>query len=189
MAPIFNTVVTPCRCISHMFHHRTNRCSACWDMVDEVSEGSDRSRTFSFLEHFHKHGCNHNWEPGRLTFEDRASIILSMIASSNLATLEFHIRSQQMDFMRRHTTGLFRIVCQIGFQVKKEHTDVAIATDPSCPQAIMQFQHGTVVMNTDLSLSLSPFSVDGRQLQSNPCSSNKKSTYQRYNQSETISVR
>jgi len=50
----------------------------------------------------------------------------------------------------------------------------------------MQFQHGTVVMNADLSLSLSPFSVDGRQLQSNPCSSAKKSVYQRYNQSEVM---
>jgi len=41
-------------------------------------------------------------------------------------------------------------------------------------------------MNSDLSLSLSPFSVDGRQLQSDPCSSTKKSTYTRYNQSETM---
>jgi len=43
-------------------------------------------------------------------------------------------------------------------------------------------------MNEDLSLSLQPFSVDGRQLQSNPCKANNKATYQRYNQSETFKV-
>lgn len=65
------------------------------------------------------------------------------------------------------------------------HTNVSIATKPSCPQAIMQWQHGTVVENDDGSLSLSPISVDGRQLQSDPCSSST-STYTRYNQSETM---
>lgn len=52
----------------------------------------------------------------------------------------------------------------------------------------MQFQHGTVVMNPDLSLAMTPFAVDGRQLQSDPCASNK-ATYTRYNQSETMAVR
>jgi hypothetical protein len=72
-----------------------------------------------------------------------------------------------------------------------EYTDSRIASDPKCPQAIMQFQHGTVVMNADLSLSLMPYSVDGRQLQSDPCSElgkKGKAVYQRYNQSETMQV-
>ena len=69
----------------------------------------------------------------------------------------------------------------------REYTDESIATNPACPQAIMQFQHGTVVQNSDNSLSFSPFAVDGRQLQSNPCVSST-STYTRYNQSETMSV-
>lgn len=51
----------------------------------------------------------------------------------------------------------------------------------------MQFQHGTVVMNSDLSLSLTPFQVDGRQLLSNPCTAST-ATYTRYNQSETFAV-
>ncbi|KAL3418286.1 hypothetical protein PVAG01_10002 [Phlyctema vagabunda] len=50
----------------------------------------------------------------------------------------------------------------------------------------MQFQHGSVVMNDDLSLSLNPFSVDGRQLESKPCSTSKKAVYSRYNQTETF---
>jgi len=65
---------------------------------------------------------------------------------------------------------------------------LANPTDPKCAQGLIQWQHGTVVMNTDLSLSLQPFSVDGRQLQSNPCKNNQKATYQRYNQSETFTV-
>lgn len=50
---------------------------------------------------------------------------------------------------------------------------------------MLQFQHGTIVENADGSLSLTPFSVDGRQLQSNPCAGST-SIYTRYNQSETM---
>jgi hypothetical protein len=62
------------------------------------------------------------------------------------------------------------------------------ATKPSCPQAIMQFQHGKVTQNEDLSLSLEPFSVDGRQLLSDPCTSTENALYTRYNQSEKMAV-
>ena len=51
----------------------------------------------------------------------------------------------------------------------------------------MQFQHGTYVENADNSLTLTPYAVDGRQLQSDPCASDT-STYTRYNQSETMAV-
>lgn len=61
------------------------------------------------------------------------------------------------------------------------------ATNPECPQAVMQFQHGQVTMNADLSLDLTPFSVDGRQLQSKPCKSDH-GLYTRYNQSEKMAV-
>ena len=71
--------------------------------------------------------------------------------------------------------------------MSKGNTDGHTAANPKCPQAIMQFQHGTVVMNSDLSLSLSPFEVDGRQLQSDPCTADT-ATYTRYNQSETFKV-
>lgn len=51
----------------------------------------------------------------------------------------------------------------------------------------MQFQHGTFVENADGSLTLSPFSVDGRELISAPCSGST-STYLRYDQAETMEV-
>lgn len=53
----------------------------------------------------------------------------------------------------------------------------------------MQWQHGSVVMNDDLSLSMIPISVDGRQLMSDPCVSSGKATYTRYNQTATMAVR
>lgn len=65
--------------------------------------------------------------------------------------------------------------------------DFPSATTPSCPQGIMQFQHGSIVKNDDGSLSLTPIDVDGRQLQSDPCSYSH-SVYTRYNQTETMKV-
>jgi len=93
-------------------------------------------------------------------------------------------------FIEPSHTGISYSFTLDGFYEEAYYRAVANPQDPACPQAIMQFQHGTVVMNSDLSLSLSPFSVDGRQLQSNPCSDlgkNGKAVYQRYNQSETLS--
>ncbi|KAM3076889.1 Reversal of tor2 lethality [Clarireedia jacksonii] len=49
----------------------------------------------------------------------------------------------------------------------------------------MQWQHGTYEENSDGSLTLTPFGVDGRQLLSAPCVANT-ATYTRYNQSETL---
>jgi hypothetical protein len=92
-----------------------------------------------------------------------------------------------MDIMRRHTTEQFQTVGATYFCLQQS-ADGITATKPSCPQAIMQFQHGTFVENSDGSLSMTPFSVDGRQLQSDPCSGST-STYTRYNQSETFEVR
>lgn len=66
-----------------------------------------------------------------------------------------------------------------------------IATTPSCPRAILQFQHGTFISNPDGSLTLTPFGVDGRQLLSDPCggsSSKGVASYTRYNQSESMQV-
>ncbi|MCJ1400891.1 Reversal of tor2 lethality [Xylographa trunciseda] len=54
--------------------------------------------------------------------------------------------------------------------------------NPTCPQGIIQWQHGTFQKLTNGSLVLTPFGVDGRQLQSTPCLS--QSIYTRYNQSE-----
>lgn len=60
---------------------------------------------------------------------------------------------------------------------------VSNPTDPLCPQGIVQWQHGTYAKNTNGSLTLTPFGVDGRQLLSDPCSSNN-ALFTRYNQIE-----
>ncbi|KAK9478082.1 chaperone for protein-folding within the ER, fungal-domain-containing protein [Lipomyces japonicus] len=54
-------------------------------------------------------------------------------------------------------------------------------TTPKCPTAVLQFQHGTYTVASNGSLLLTPFSVDGRQLLSDPCSSTE-SVYSRYDQ-------
>ena len=93
-----------------------------------------------------------------------------------------------MGFTRLHITGQLPTVRGMKFKTLAL-TNCGIAVDPSCPQAIMQWQHGTVVMNSDLSLTLTPIGVDGRQLQSDPCKATKKGVYTRYIQSETMKVR
>ena len=62
-----------------------------------------------------------------------------------------------------------------------------LATDPLCPQGIVQWQHGTYAKNANGSLTLTPFGVDGRQLLSDPCGSNS-AIYTRYNQIELFKV-
>ncbi|KAK4893632.1 Reversal of tor2 lethality [Elasticomyces elasticus] len=60
---------------------------------------------------------------------------------------------------------------------------VSNPAQPNCPSGIMQWQHGTWVMNANGSLSLTPIAVDGRQLLSSPCQFDN-SVYTRYNQTE-----
>jgi hypothetical protein len=107
-----------------------------------------------------------------------------MTVSSSQVSQESRTRSRQTDFMRRHTTELFQIVCWL-LQTLEGIANGDAATTPSCPSAVMQWQHGTFVENADGSLTLSPFSVDGRELISDPCSSST-SSYLRYDQSETM---
>jgi hypothetical protein len=154
-------------------------------MVDKVRESVNGPGMLLFLEPV---GNNEFYVQELLMEWCRAFTILSMILSSSLAIRGFRIRSLRMVSMRRRTTERFQIVRAIKREWGREDTDRYTAADPSCPQAIMQFQHGTVVMNSDLSLSLSPFEVDGRQLQSDPCAADT-ATYTRYNQSETFKVR
>jgi hypothetical protein len=62
------------------------------------------------------------------------------------------------------------------------------ATQPACPQAIMQWQHGTYSLPGNGSILLQPIAVDGRQLVSSPCSYDQ-SVYTRYEQPELFQVR
>lgn len=66
---------------------------------------------------------------------------------------------------------------------------INLAQNPSCPKAMMQFQHGTYVLPDNGSIVLTPFAVDGRQLWSDPCANAKNAVYTRYNQSELYRVR
>jgi len=63
------------------------------------------------------------------------------------------------------------------------HSNHFLATNPQCPSAIMQWQHGTFTKAGNGSLYLTPIGVDGRQLMSEPCNFDT-SIYTRYNQSE-----
>lgn len=66
---------------------------------------------------------------------------------------------------------------------------IHLAQDPSCPKAMMQFQHGTYTLPDNGSIVLTPFAVDGRQLWSDPCANPTNAIYTRYNQSELYKVR
>lgn len=65
---------------------------------------------------------------------------------------------------------------------------IANPVNPACPSGILQWQHGNWVMNANGSLSLTPITVDGRQLLSEPCNYDN-GIYTRYNQSEYMKVR
>ncbi|CAG8952475.1 hypothetical protein HYALB_00004473 [Hymenoscyphus albidus] len=86
-----------------------------------------------------------------------------------------------------YESAYYRAVSNRTYETPGSHADGnSIAAEPQCPMGMMQWQHGTVVMNADLSLSLTPFTSDGRQLQSNPCTSTTHATFTRYNQSEVM---
>ncbi|KAE8450518.1 Reversal of tor2 lethality [Mollisiaceae sp. DMI_Dod_QoI] len=91
-------------------------------------------------------------------------------------------------FIEPSHTGISYSFTTDGYYEEAYYRAISNPTKPSCPQAIMQFQHGAFVENSDGSLTLSPFAVDGRQLQSNPCAGDN-SIYTRYNQSENFQAR
>ena len=62
-----------------------------------------------------------------------------------------------------------------------------LATNPTCPQGIVQWQHGKYAKNANGSLTLTPFEVDGRQLLSDPCN-NANGVFTRYHQVELFKV-
>jgi hypothetical protein len=59
------------------------------------------------------------------------------------------------------------------------------AKNPSCPESVLQFQHGTYTETDTGGLKLTPIAVDGRELISAPCDGDT-SALKRYNQPETI---
>lgn len=74
-----------------------------------------------------------------------------------------------------------------GFYEESYYRAISNPADPSCPGAIMQWQHGSYVIGSDGSLTMTPIAVDGRQLLSQPCQ-NSHALYTRYNTTEKMKV-
>ncbi|RKF56476.1 Protein rot1 [Erysiphe neolycopersici] len=87
-------------------------------------------------------------------------------------------------FIEPSHTGISYSFTADGFYEEAYYRALSNPTKPSCPKAILQFQHGKFIENLDGSLTLMPFAVDGRQLLSDPCT--KHAVYTRYNQTETM---
>lgn len=91
------------------------------------------------------------------------------------------------EFIEPERTGISYSFTEDGHYEEAYYRAIANPQDPSCPSGIMQWQHGSWVMNANNSLSLTPIGVDGRQLMSEPCKYSK-GVYTRYNQSELMEV-
>lgn len=125
-----------------------------------------------------------------LTFSPLATAIQSQLvgtwASKSAATLTgagFYDPVHDV-FIEPSHTGISYSFTADGFYEEAYYRAVSNPTEPSCPKAILQFQHGKFIENPDGSLTLTPFAVDGRQLLSNPCT--KHAVYTHYNQTETM---
>ncbi|SCW00367.1 LAFE_0C02630g1_1 [Lachancea fermentati] len=57
---------------------------------------------------------------------------------------------------------------------------------PDCPKAAVIYQHGSYEIMDNGTLILTPISVDGRQLFSDPCNDHGTSSYTRYSQKEVF---
>lgn len=84
-------------------------------------------------------------------------------------------------------TGISYSFTSDGFYEEAYYRAIANPADPSCPGAIMQWQHGSYVINSDGSIDMTPIAVDGRQLLSQPCQ-NSHAIYTRYNTTEHMKV-
>lgn len=80
-------------------------------------------------------------------------------------------------------TGISYSFTADGHYEEAYYRAIANPTDPSCPQGIMQWQHGSFEKLGNGSLVLTPIKVDGRQLYSDPCQY-KNAVYTRYNTTE-----
>ncbi|KAK9361603.1 chaperone for protein-folding within the ER, fungal-domain-containing protein [Lipomyces starkeyi] len=79
--------------------------------------------------------------------------------------------------------GLSMSFTDDGYYEEAFYYVISQPSNPSCPTALLQFQHGTYEIASNGSILLYPFAVDGRQLVSDPCTS-EESVYSRYSQFE-----
>jgi hypothetical protein len=82
-------------------------------------------------------------------------------------------------------TGIAYSFTDDGFYEEAYYRALSNPTNPQCPEGLMQWQHGTYSKESNGSLVLTPFAVDGRQLLSSPCTGDY-SVYNRYNQTEVF---
>ncbi|OXV07640.1 hypothetical protein Egran_04596, partial [Elaphomyces granulatus] len=90
-------------------------------------------------------------------------------------------------FKEPSLTGISYSFTDDGFYEEAYYRALSNPTNPQCPEGLMQWQHGTYSKESNGSLVLTPFAVDGRQLLSSPCSGDY-SVYSRYNQTEVFRV-
>lgn len=88
-------------------------------------------------------------------------------------------------FIEPSHTGISYSFTTDGYYEEAYYRAISNPVNPACPQAILQFQHGTITENADGSLLLMPYAVDGREQLSDPCQYTT-SSYTRYNQTETM---
>ncbi|KAJ8102991.1 chaperone for protein-folding within the ER, fungal-domain-containing protein [Lipomyces tetrasporus] len=82
--------------------------------------------------------------------------------------------------------GLSMSFTDDGYYEEAFYYVISEPANPTCPTALLQFQHGTYEIASNGSILLKPFAVDGRQLLSDPCTSDE-SVYSRYSQFEIYS--
>ncbi|EAS29422.1 protein ROT1 [Coccidioides immitis RS] len=88
-------------------------------------------------------------------------------------------------FQEPENTGISYSFTEDGYFEEAYFRAIPNPTKPSCASAMMQFQHGKYSVESNGSLVLTPFAVDGRQLISSPCKS-EGSMYFRFNQTEVF---
>lgn len=80
-------------------------------------------------------------------------------------------------------TGISYSFTSDGHYEEAYYRAIASPSQPTCPEGILQWQHGKYFVNATGSLFTQPIKVDGRQLLSNPCTGDN-ALFLRYNQSE-----
>ena len=84
-------------------------------------------------------------------------------------------------------TGISYSFTSDGHYEEAYYRAISAPSNPQCPQGLLQWQHGNYVVNASGSIYMMPIMVDGRQLISDPCTSDN-ALYLRYNQSELMAV-
>src|SRR3978361_1185745 len=92
-----------------------------------------------------------------------------------------------MDIRKAHTFVQSQIVSDASSTCLSIYSLTNTAVEPSCPSAMLQWQHGAYTILPNESLALQPILSDGRQLMSQPCLF-QTAIYTTYNQTESYKV-